>query len=537
MCMKYLGLGEPTAMQYAIADTLQNETEDIILQAGRGTGKSTITACLPSWYFLRDINTTFVVLSNSSPKAIEFVSQAKKVLQLVPYCKHIAPRKGLERDNALSFNVRGATKHTQDYSCSARGITGQITGLHADKLILDDIEVSGKNATQTTKEILLAKLKETVSIKNTGGQIIYLGTPHFTDSVYNTLGETHRTIKYPAEMPDPDIKEEMENIAPWILDLDIEPGAPTQPERFDATELAIRKAKIGPSVYAMQYKLITTFTDRDKYPLRLNDLIVFDVPRDIAPATLVWQGKNQQKDIPSFGLSGDYIPEPMFIGSDFIPQQNMHLSIDPKGRGEDQTGLCVASTSGGRTFIHELIGLSGGYDDVTISKIMGIIKEYGIKLVRIESNYGDGMFTKILLPHIMALASNCGIEEFKVSGNKENRIIDNLEPVMHQHRLVFDRRAIREKENQIQITRIFRSRDALKHDDRIDALSNAVEYYKPFMALDSVTFSEEFKKKVHEKEVEKWRNNFRASDYYKHSGCVKQLSKKPNKMVPSQWGW
>ena len=39
---KYLGLGEPTPIQYAIADKLQHGLKDFQLQAGRGKGKSAI---------------------------------------------------------------------------------------------------------------------------------------------------------------------------------------------------------------------------------------------------------------------------------------------------------------------------------------------------------------------------------------------------------------------------------------------------------------------------------------------------------------
>ena len=46
MCMKYLGLGEPTPLQYLMADRLQNGGEEFQLQAGRGAGKSVLTLCV-----------------------------------------------------------------------------------------------------------------------------------------------------------------------------------------------------------------------------------------------------------------------------------------------------------------------------------------------------------------------------------------------------------------------------------------------------------------------------------------------------------
>ena len=62
-CFKYLGLGLPTPKQYAMAEVLQNGSNDFLMQAGRGDGKSVINACFVSWKILKDINRTQLVLS------------------------------------------------------------------------------------------------------------------------------------------------------------------------------------------------------------------------------------------------------------------------------------------------------------------------------------------------------------------------------------------------------------------------------------------------------------------------------------------
>lgn len=539
-CFKYLGLGEPTRIQYEISREIQEGANDCILAAGRGTGKSTITACIASWEWLRDPNLTFLVLSNTQSKAIDFVSQARKILSVVPYCQHLMPR-DIDKDNALGFNIAVRSKFTQDLSCAARGITGQITGLHADRIVLDDIEVSGKNETPLGKEALLKKLAELESIRNKGSRVIFLGTPHYQDSVYNVLKESYPMIKYPAEMPDPSIPYEIEDVAPWILDLGLEPGKPTQPERFDDELLADRKAKIGPSHYALQYKLVTSLADMDKYPLKLRDLLVYDVDPNVAPTRIIWQGLNMMHGIPMHGISGDAVMEPMHISSEYMPYQHTHMAIDTSGRGTNETGICIASVMSGTVFIHKLIGLEGGYDEVTLKKICKLVNQYSIPLIRIESNFGDGMFTKILAP---VLANNCphqvGIEEFKVTGHKEKRIIDILEPVMASHRLVIDREAIKDHENQIQITRLHRGKGALKNDDRIDALSHAVAFYRDHMAVDKTKATEDMKRKEWEKTVKNWAENFRAADYAPCSGATRVIAttaKPKQKNTSRQWGW
>ena len=537
-CFKHLGLGEPTRIQYELAREIQEGPLDAIIAAGRGTGKSTITACLASWEWLKDPNLTFLVLSNTQGKAIDFVSQARKILSVVPYCQYLVPR-DIDKDNALGFNLAVRTKFTQDLNCAARGITGQITGLHADRVVLDDIEIAGKNETPVGKETLLKKLAELESIRNKGSRVIFLGTPHYQDSVYNVLKESYPMIKYPAEMPDISIPAEVEDVAPWVLGLDIEPGEATQPERFNKDELAARRAKMGPSHYALQYKLVTSLADADRYPLKLRDLIVMDLDPEIGPDKVVWQGQNPLRDMPNFGISGDLIPEPMFISNNYIPYQHMHLCIDPSGRGSDETGVCIASVLSGTTFIHELLGIPGGYDDHTLHKIAKLINEYEIPLVRVESNFGDGLFTKVLTSYLM---KNCprqiGVEEYKVKGQKELRIIETLEPVMAMHRLVMSRKAIKDQTNQMQMSRLHRGRGALKHDDRVDVLAAAVEFYKSHMSTDTEKASEDLKRKEWEKRIKDWANNFRASDYAPTSGATRVVAtnQKP-KSRKNQWGW
>lgn len=536
-CFKHLGLGEPTKIQYELAREIQEGLSDAIIAAGRGTGKSTITACLASWEWLRDPNLTFLVLSNTQGKAIDFVSQARKILSVVPYCQYMIPRDE-DKDNALGFNLAVRTKFTQDLNCAARGITGQITGLHADRVVLDDIEISGKNETPVGKEALLKKLAELESIRNKNSRVIFLGTPHYQDSIYNTLKESYPMIKYPAEMPDITLPYEVEDVAPWVLGLDLEAGEATQPERFNKDELGSRRAKIGPSHYALQYKLVTSLADADRYPLKLRDLIVMDLDPELGPDKIIWQGQNPMKDIPSFGMSGDHVCDPMFISNKYIKYQHSHLCIDPSGRGTDETGICISSVLSGVIFVHELLGIQGGYDDHVLAKIAKLVNEYQIPLVRVESNFGDGLFTKVLIPYLINKCGKVGVEEYRVKGQKELRIISTLEPVISMHRLVMARKAMKDQTNQIQLTRLHSGRGALKHDDRVDVLAAAVEFYKSHMSLDTERASEDIKDKEWKKRIHDWANNFRAGDYAPTSGATKVVAtNQKQKSKRNQWGW
>lgn len=476
-CFKYLGIGEPTAAQYAMADALQNGPKDMQLQAGRGFGKSVITACLVSWFLLKDHNSTVLVVSATANKATEFISMTRRILDLVPYCSHLRP-KDSDSDNAFAFNVGCRDKVGQDKSCYARGITSQITGSHAEYVVGDDIEIEGNCETANARAKLLNKVSEFEQIRNVGGRVIFLGTPQIRDSIYNQLKDGYPVTKFPAVIPDKNSPMECEDVNPWVWETGLPTGAPTQPERFPDEVLYERQAKIGPRLFALHYKLDTSLADAEKYPLRLADLVVLDLSPDLCPEKIVWANSVPMRRVPSFGMAGDVIYEPMWVSEKFVPYTQTAMFVDPAGRGTDETAVCVASFANGYIFVHELMGLEGGYDKAVLMKIAKIAYEYGLNMIRVESNWGDAMFCQLLRPVVAEICGQVAIEEYRVSGSKEARMISVLEPIMASHRLCFNTKAIKQEETQKQITRLHEGRGALKHDDRVDVLSAAVSYWE-----------------------------------------------------------
>ena len=81
--------------------------------------------------------------------------------------------------------------------------------------------------------------------------------------------------------------------------------------RFSEEILLERQAKIGPRLFSLHYKLDTSLSDAQKYPLKLKDLLVTDLSPDLCLEKLVWSSSTSNKRVPSFGLAGDLIYEPM----------------------------------------------------------------------------------------------------------------------------------------------------------------------------------------------------------------------------------
>ena len=110
----------------------------------------------------------------------------------------------------------------------------------------------------------------------------------------------------------------------------------------------------------------------------------------------------------------------------------------------------------------------------------------------IEPNYGGGMFNEVFKPVLNHVHKASVTEAEWSKGQKELRIIDTLEPVLNQHRLVVDPGVIKddlriEREYQLfyQLTRMTRDRGAVAHDDRVEALAGAVNYWLQSMAADT----------------------------------------------------
>ena len=306
------------------------------------------------------------------------------------------------------------------------------------------------------------------------------------------------------------------------IDEGAEEGEPLDPLRFDDTDLTERELSYGRSGFALQFMLDTALSDADRYPLKLEDLMVMDIDNDKAPEKLVW-GRSKDKiiDIPNVGLPGDYYYPPMQIIGDYISYTGSVLAIDPSGRGKDETAFAVVKMLNGILYVIDFGGITGGYSSDTLQALSVIASKYKVNYILVESNFGDGMFTELLKP-VLTKVYPCTIEEVRHSIQKEKRIIDTLEPVMNQHRLVIDQKALERDYSSVQhyppesqskymlahqMTRITKDKGALTHDDRLDVLSMAVAYWVEQMASDVDIKMSERKEELLDIELERFMEN------------------------------
>ena len=521
LCWRHLNLPEPTPIQYDIADYLQSPNKRLVIEAFRGVGKSWITSAFVCHQLLLNPQRNILVVSASKSRADDFSTFTQRLIGEMPMLQHLQPRNN-QRQSKVSFDVAPATA-SHAPSVKSMGITGQLTGSRADLIIADDVESANNSQTQLMRDRLGETVKEfDAIIKPEIGRIIFLGTPQTEMSLYNDLEERgFKTRIWCALYPS---KEQTtgygHKIAPIIADVEDNEGKPTDPKRFDSVDLLERMSSYGKSGFNLQFMLDTTMSDANRYPLKLNDLIVLSgcSTWKEAPAKLQWASSPEQikaidPDIPNVGLKGDYYVAPMHTSPEFTPFEGSVMSIDPSGRGEDKTAYAVLKMLHGVLYLTAIGSLDGGYSDDTMGRLAQIAKQQNVNYVVIESNFGDGMATQLLKP-IMASVHPCEIEEVRHNIQKEKRIIDTLEPLMNSHRLVIDDILIKEDfklepDHQLfrQMTRITRDRGALRHDDQIDALAIAANYWVERMDRDTVLSYQQHKDDLLDRDLERFMEN------------------------------
>ena len=528
LAWKHLNLPNPTPVQYDMAEYLQHGPRRLVIEAFRGVGKSYITSAFVVHQLLTNPELKILVVSASKTRSDDFSIFTQRLINEMPILQHLKPRED-QRMSKISFDV-GPAQASHSPSVKSVGITGQLAGSRADIIVADDVEIPNNSATQSMRDKLSESVKEFDAVLKPDGRIIYLGTPQTEMSLYEELPNRGYQVRiWPARYPSEDLRGRYEGrLAPLVGDhLDRHgeacTGLPVDPTRFSEDDLMERELSYGRSGFSLQFMLDTSLSDADKYPLKLNDLIISPLDNDKAPEKVVWgrDPARELKDLPNLGLAGDRYYSPLENIGEWLEYTGSVMSIDPSGRGADETAYAVVKMLNGNLYVSDAGGVTGGYSKETLDRLAHIAKRNKVNEVIIESNFGDGMFTELFKPHLTTIYP-VSTSEVRHSKQKELRIIDTLEPVMNQHRLIIDPKVIENDWNSVQhysgekapkytlayqMTRCTRERGALARDDRLDALAMAVGYWVEQMASTADTEMKARRDELFDRELEKFRTN------------------------------
>ncbi len=502
----------PTAQQLDIAFFVAYGPTYSMVQAQRGEAKTTITGCYAVWSLIHNPTYRVLIFSAGTPLAKQISTWCIQIINGMPEleCMRVDVTHPGARSSVEAYDVHHTLKGPEKSpSIACLGVTSTSQGFRADLLIADDVESSKNSSTATMREQLRHKTKDFTSI-NQKGQIIYLGTPQSTESIYNDLPARGFTIRiWPGRYP---TEEEEQNynghLAPSIVKAMTDNpelrmgggvmgdrGQPTDPGMMPEEQLTMKELDQGKAYFNLQHMLDTALSDADRYPLKVNDLMFYSFDKEEAPAKFTWSND------PTFSIPHavgspikDTIFRPAKVSDDFLPYTYKLISIDPAGGGQngDETGVTVlyANSNGwiGAMFIG---GIPGGTDPRKLESLVKVAKDWDVHDCIIEKNYGYDAFPN-------AFASACAhadwpmsIETVWAQGQKELRIIDALEPIIGFHRLVINTAvlnhdvAISQKypvetrslyQFLHQLKHVTRDRGSLVHDDRLESLSQGVTH-------------------------------------------------------------
>lgn len=517
------GFDKPTTIQRMIIDFIAMPSDKYkMIQAPRGAGKSYISQLKVLWDILRNNDVHILVRSASDKRSRNYTTYLLNLIKTTPLLQHLAP-KGNQRKSTELFDVDGAMP-SDSPTVLSETVAGTVTGLRATLIVLDDVEVLKNSSSANTRDTLNQQVLENFNLlaettdadgNKLTGTVLVLGTFQSSDSIYVPMirSGAYDTLIIPAEYPP---------LNEWYVEfvhksiLDISKDNPDMigraiDERLNDDFLA-KKRMLSKTNYELHYMLNPNLTDQLKYPLKLKDLIIYDIDPIDNPIRFIYSSQERVKNLKHKGFSSDYFVSPAFTSEERMPFQFTTLAIDPSGRGTDETGWIVVSLMGGKIFVRDFGGLAGGYDDDSLDTLVGLAIKYKVNKIKVESNFGDGAYLKMLEKKLIGVY-NCATEDSRATAQKEARIIDMLEPLMNQHRIIVDRSALdRDFEAPTamsltyQMTHLTKQRGSLVHDDRIDVWELGIKDLVEYMANGENSAVNRFEEDRQKKIIELYKN-------------------------------
>lgn len=525
-------LGYKTSdIQRDIADYLENGPQKLMIMAQRSQAKSTIACIYLVYQAIHHPYYRFVIFSAASDVAGQLMHLIINLIESTEILECLRPEKGrdnLDRKSMQAYDIHHDLKGIdKSPSFTCLGITANMQGLRADILLSDDVESSKNAYTPKMRERLKLLTKDYTSICS-AGRIIFLGTPQTNLSIYNDLKSRGYDIRiWPGRYPtDQELQNYGDSLAPLLLQrikdnpelqtgggLALNKGKCIDPVINPETELLKKEIDQGSSYFELQYMLNTSISDEARYPLKIRDILFMNIPIRYPPLKLRFS-RTPEAVIPTDYYLDISIRDKFYqVESVDYAEQELKYNppicyIDPAGGGRnaDETGVSIATFASGRVYILDCFGIQGQLNEPQLQKLLERVRKQQVALCIVEENYGAGIFKNVIQGYFKDQGYQTGFTDIRVTGQKESRIIDILEPVLSTHRLIMDQSLIEKDFYSLsaypvsrryqysmfhQISRLTHDKDALEHDDKVEALAGAVQYFKPWLARTQLMYEKE----------------------------------------------
>ncbi len=520
--MELLGF-TASEIQENIGDWMVNGPDSIMVQAQRGQAKTTVAALFSIWSLIHNPRYRILIVSAGSKQANEISTLIVRVIMSWDILDCMRPdAQAGDRTSVEHFDIHHSLKGIEKSpSVACVGITANLQGKRADILLADDVE-SQKNASTAIQRQQLAHLTlDFVSIcmglNGKPGRIIWLGTPQSVDSIYNSLPSRGVAVRiWPGRYPTPEEEEHYgEFLAPLIKRrMEANPelrtgggilgdrGQPTDPSYLGEAVLQRKFLDQGEAYFQLQHMLNTRLTDAMRYPLKVERLVTLRlgthrrVPLEVVPAMSAASLRHVQYGGTTFRVSN-----PASISQQFGTVPTLVMYVDPAGGGlnGDETGYAIVGMMAGTAYLFAWGGVPGGYDLPKLEALAEVAAKWKPEVVVIEKNMGYGAFAAVFLPVLRRKHPDCKVDEDLVTGGKEARILNTLEPVIGRGSLVINEEGFEDDWQSTQrygsraltytllhqIAKLTREKGALVHDDRLDAVEGAVRWLQRMLGVDS----------------------------------------------------
>lgn len=518
--MSELGFGV-TDIQADIAGYIEHGPEYLMVQAQRSQAKTTIAAAYCVWSLIHNPKLRVLIISAGGSQASDISTLIVRIIMTMDVLECLRPDKTAgDRSSTEAFDVHHSLKGLdKSPSVKCMGITANMQGNRADLLLADDIESAKNSQTATMRAQLLHLTKDFTSIVQKG-RIIWLGTPQTGESIYNSLPARGVVVRiWPGRYPTVEQEEHYGSaLAPLIQQrMAANPelrkgggilgdqGQPIDPVLLDEEALQKKERDQGVAYFQLQHMLCTKLLDALRFPLKPEQLCVVNPAGTVFPVKIVRGMEKYLREEHAVETYNYFVMTPQETSRETAKLSKVWATIDPAAGGAngDETGYAIGGFLNDNIMALEVSGVPGGYALPILEELAERLMAWDVEGVTIEKNMGYGAFAVVFTPILQAAAKKRGktvsVEEELVTGMKEARLINTLSPVMGRgslivtpHCLEYDALSVQRYAPQQRITysllyqmaKLTQQRNALAHDDRLDALEALVRKFQAVLAKD-----------------------------------------------------
>jgi len=388
----------------------------------RAHRKSFYAACEVAWEIVKDPSIAIVYLSATSDLA-EYQLRAIKGILDSPIVRRYWPdlididegkREKWTSTEICVDDPRRKEQGTRDSTVKVGGLTTNITGSHADLIVLDDIVVP-KNNTEEGRRQVISQYSQLQSILNPGGRIIAVGTRYHPKDIYATMQETVEEIY--------DDNGELIGKEPqWdVLQKSVEENGEFLWNRtkrkdgkyygFDFKELArIKAGYVDKSQFYAQY---------------------YNDPNDEGSALITQDMFEYYNRDHLHTIGGIY-----YVKNNPL---NVYAAIDfafSNSKWSDSTAIVVVGVDcDGLRYVLDIDRFQTDKITEYYNHVIAIHQKYNLKKLRAEVSVAQQVIVTALKDKLAENSTRLVIDEYRPQTKKEERVLATLKPLYEDHKI------------------------------------------------------------------------------------------------------